>query len=69
MNGVQAVLIFDYETIYRFVNTYVSWGYRPERAAGESLADNLTRGVQHADVMGPITEIQAEGEPTHDGSR
>ena len=28
-----------------------------------SLADDLAGGIQHADVMRPVTEIQAEGEP------
>ena len=32
------------------------------------LTDNLTSGIKDADMMCPITEIQAEGEPTADGS-
>ena len=34
-----------------------------------SFADNLTSGVENADVMCPITEIKAEGEPTDDSRR
>ncbi len=33
-----------------------------------TLADNLTRAIQYADMMCPITKIKAEGEPTDDGS-
>jgi len=32
------------------------------------LADDVAGGIEHADVMRPITEIEAEGEPA-DGSR
>jgi len=32
------------------------------------LADHLTGGIKNADVMLPVTEIKAEGEPTADGS-
>jgi len=33
------------------------------------LADNLAGGIQHADMMCPITKIQTEGEPTDDSGR
>ena len=29
----------------------------------DALADNLAGGIQDADVMRPVTEIKAEGEP------
>ena len=34
-----------------------------------SLADHLSRSIKNADVMGPITKIKPEGEPTANSGR
>jgi hypothetical protein len=39
------------------------------RVGQRSLTNNLTSGIQRANVMGPITEIKAEGEPADDSRR